>query len=190
MDVFSRTFLPAAAEAGVAVPTVGRHLSVFRRCVSPDDATALVARCLRPDRPLQGEYMLLLTYRRLVVTHETRVLHRMRLHLNAELGHLSNVTWSPDPRISAVELAATAIDGVRERFWIKVGHPKQVWHLDALLSHVFRPKAQRAAALAVAAVAAAAAAPVPAATKEALVRDTGSWETLGRRRDFSPAPAF
>jgi hypothetical protein len=179
MDVFSRTFLPAAAEAGVAVPTVGRHLSVFRRCVCADDATALVARCLRPDRPLQGEYMLLLTYRRLVVTHETRVLHRLRLHLNAELGHLSNVTWSPDPRISAVELAATAIDGVRERFWIKVAHPKQVWHLDALLSHVFRPKAQRAAA-----------APAPAATPDALVRDTGSWETLGRRRDFSPAPVF
>jgi hypothetical protein len=177
MDVFSRTFLPAAAEAGVAIPTVGRHMSVFRQCVCADDATALVARCVRPDRPLQGEYMLLLTYRRLVVTHETRVLHRLRLHLNTELGHLSNVTWSPDPRISAVELAATAVDGVRERFWIKVAHPKQVWHLDALLSHVFRPRSARAAA-------------VPAATREALVRDTGSWETLGRRRDFRPAAAF
>lgn len=140
MDAFARTFLPAAAEAGVAPPTVSRHLPVFRRCVEPDDATVLVTRCLRPDRPMQGEFLLLLTYRRLVVTQETRLLHRLRLHLNTELRHLSNVTWNPDPRLSAVDLAATAVDGVRERFWIRVGHPKQVWHLDALFSHVFRPR--------------------------------------------------
>ncbi|GAB7041216.1 MULTISPECIES: hypothetical protein [Catenuloplanes] len=140
MDVFSRTFLPAAAEAGVAVPTVSRHMPVFRRCVEADDTAVLVARCLRPDRPLQGEFLLLLTQRRLVVTQETRVLRRLRLHLNAELRHLGNVNWNPDVQLSAVELAATAIDGVRERFWIRVGHPKQLWHLDALLSRVFRPK--------------------------------------------------
>ncbi|BCB80707.1 hypothetical protein GCM10022251_01480 [Phytohabitans flavus] len=140
MDVFSRTFLPAAAEAGVAISTVSRHMPVFRRCVEADDATVLVTRCLRPDRPMQGEFLLLLTYRRLVVTQETRVFHRLRLHLNTELRHLSNVTWNPDPRVAAVELAATAVDGIRERFWIKTGHPKQVWHLDALLSHVFRPR--------------------------------------------------
>ena len=38
MDVFSRTFLPAAAEAGVAIPTVSRHMPIFRRCVEADDA--------------------------------------------------------------------------------------------------------------------------------------------------------
>jgi hypothetical protein len=181
VDVFSRTFLPAAAEAGVAIPTVSRHLPVFRRCVAADDATALVAKCLRPESPMQGEYVLLLTYKRLVVTHETRVLHRLRLHLNTEIGHLGNVTWNPDPRLSAVELAATAVDGVRERFLIRVGHSKQVWHLDALLSHVFKPRAHRP-------LATAAAEPGVVA---ALKRDTGSWETLGRgRRDLSPAVAF
>jgi hypothetical protein len=142
MDVFSRTFLPAAAEAGVAIPTVSRHLPVFRQCVEPEDAAVLVSRCLRPDRPLRGEFVLLLTQRRLVVTQETRLLHRLRLHLNADLRHLHNVSWSADPRLSAVELAATAVDGVRERFWIKTGHPSQVWHLDALLSHAFRPRTQ------------------------------------------------
>src|SRR3712207_6486930 len=124
MDVFSRTFLPAAAEAGVAIPTVSRHMPIFRRCVSPDDTTALVARCLRPDQPMRGEFLLLLTSRRLVVTQETRVLRRLRLHLNTELRHLHNVSWNPDPRMSAVELAATAVDGVRERFWIRTGHPR------------------------------------------------------------------
>ena len=144
MDVFSRTFLPAAAEAGVAIPTVSRHMPVLRRCVEPDDATILVTRCVRPDRPMRGEFLMLLTYRRLVVTQETRLLHRLRLHLNAELRHLSNVTWNPDLRQSAVEVAATAVDGVRERFSLRLADPHQVWHVDELLKHVFRDRpAQR-----------------------------------------------
>jgi hypothetical protein len=140
MDVFSRTFLPAAAEAGVAIPTVSRHMPIFRRCVESDDATVLVTRCLRPDRPLMGDFLLLLTNRRLVVTQETRVLHRLRLHLNADLRHLSNVTWNPDLRQPAVEVAATAVDGVRERFWMRLGDAQQVAHIDAVLQHVFRDR--------------------------------------------------
>jgi hypothetical protein len=38
-------------------------------------------------------------------------------------------------------LAATAIDGIRERFLIRVGDPKRVWQLDAVLNHRFRPGA-------------------------------------------------
>ncbi|TDC77585.1 hypothetical protein E1193_22230 [Micromonospora sp. KC606] len=140
MDVFSRTFLPAAAETGLAVQTVSRHMPVFRQCVGSGDATVLVARCSRPDQPVSGEYLLLLTHRRLVVTQQTRVLHRLRLHLNTELRELSHVTWSPDPRTQAVTLAATAIDGARERFVIHTPHPKQVWHLDALLHQAFRAR--------------------------------------------------
>ncbi|MER7461072.1 hypothetical protein [Micromonospora sp. NPDC126480] len=140
MDVFSRTFLPAAAEAGLATQTATRHMPVFRRCVGSGDATILVTRCSRPDRSTTGEYLLLLTHRRLVVTQQTRVLHRLRLHLNTELRELSNVTWSPDPRLHSIELAATAIDGVRERFLIRARHPKQVWQLDALLNHAFRTR--------------------------------------------------
>lgn len=140
MDVFSRTFLPAAAEAGVAIPTVSRHMPIFRRCVEPDDATVLVSRCFRPDAPMSGEFMLLLTYRRLVVTQETKVFHRLRLHLNANLRHLSNVTWNPDFTRSAMEVAATAVDGVRERFRLRLGEPEAVWHFDALLQHVFRTR--------------------------------------------------
>src|SRR3954451_8294853 len=94
MDVFSRTFLPAAAEAGIAIPTVSRHMPIFRRCVEPDDPTILVTRCASADHPLAGDFVLLLTYRRLVVTRETRVLHRLGLHLNTNLRHLSNVSWN------------------------------------------------------------------------------------------------
>lgn len=140
MDVFSRTFLPAAAEAGVPLATVSRHMPIFRRCVEPDDATVLVTRCSSADHPMSGEFLLLLTYRRLVITQETRVLHRLRLHLNANLRHLSEVTWNPDLRQSAVEVAATAVDGVRERFRVRVDEPDRVWHFDALLKHVFRER--------------------------------------------------
>ncbi|HEX6967652.1 MAG TPA: hypothetical protein VF174_02325 [Micromonosporaceae bacterium] len=141
MDAFSRTFLPAAAEAGVAIPAIGRHLPLLRRCVSADDTAILVTRCVRPTRP-RGDFLLLLTQRRLVVTQESRLMHRLHLHLNVELRHLSNVTWNPDLRMAGVELAATVVDGVRERFWIKVGHPKQVWRLDALLNRAFQANAR------------------------------------------------
>jgi hypothetical protein len=139
MDVFSRTFLPAAAEAGIAIPTVSRHIPVFRRCVEPDDTTVLVSRCHRPEAQLAGEYMMLLTHRRLVVTQETKVFHRLRLHLNANLRHLSNVSWNPDYTRSAIELTATAVDGVRERFRLRLVSPEAVGHCDALLQHAFRP---------------------------------------------------
>src|SRR4051794_39415850 len=89
MDVFYRTFLPAAAEAGVPLPAVSRHLPIVRRCVDADDTTVLVNRCA-------GDVLLVLTRRRLVVTRESRFLRRLRLHLNADLRHLSNVTWTPD----------------------------------------------------------------------------------------------
>ncbi|MBM2617004.1 hypothetical protein JIG36_15700 [Actinoplanes sp. LDG1-06] len=140
MDVFSRTFLPAAAEAGVAIPAVSRHMPIFRRCVEPDETTVLVGRCLRPDAPLSGEFMLVLTHRRLVVTQETKVLHRLKLHLNANLRHLSNVSWSPAASRSAIDIAATAVDGVRERFRVRVAGPDAVWSMDGRLRQVFHAK--------------------------------------------------
>jgi hypothetical protein len=106
-----------------------------------------VTRCTRPDQPMAGEFMMLLTYRRLVVTQETRVLHRLRLHLNANLRHLSDVTWNPDLRQSVVEMAATAVDGVRERFRMRLGEPERVWQFDEMLQHVFRER-RRAVSLA------------------------------------------
>jgi hypothetical protein len=139
MDVFSRTFLPAAAEAGIATPTVNRHLPIFKRCVEADDATVLVTRCLRSTAH-RGDCVLLLTYRRLVVTEETFVLRRLRLHLNTDLRHLTNVTWNAGPRQSALEFAATAVDGVRERFWMRVSDPGRIAPLDELLHYVFRSK--------------------------------------------------
>ncbi|MEU9505439.1 hypothetical protein AB0D32_04050 [Micromonospora sp. NPDC048170] len=169
MDVFSRTFLPAASEAGLAAQTVTRHMPVFRRCVGSGDATILVTRCVRPDRPA-GEYLLLLTHRRLVVTQQTRVLHRLRLHLNTELRELSNVTWSPDPRLHSVELAATAIDGIRERFLIRTRHPKQVWQFDALLNHAFRTRLRTPRERLVATIGEVPAAARPAAFRPAVVR--------------------
>ena len=151
MDVFLRTFLPAAAETGVPSPTVNRHLPVLRSCVRPGDAAALVAPCARSDEPASaGGYLLVLTYRRLVVTRQSRLLRQVRLHLNAELRHLGNVAWSPDARTSTIELAATAVDGIRERFLVRAGRPSRMWQLDALFEHLFRPRVATADGIAAA----------------------------------------
>lgn len=140
MDVFSRTFLPATSEAGLPIPVVSRHMPVLRRCVAPEETTVLVARCQRPGLPMAGAFLLLLTNRRLVVSRESRLLRRVQLHVAAELRDLAEVVWAPDDR-SGVELAATAPDGIRERFWIAARDPRRVRHIDALFSHAFRSRA-------------------------------------------------
>ena len=116
---------------------MSRHLPIFRRCVAADDATVLVTRCTRPDAPVPGNYLILLTRRRLVVTQQSRLLQRLSLHLNTELRHLNNVTWAPDPRLPALEFAATAVDGIRERYLIRAGRRQPVTQLDALVNHAF-----------------------------------------------------
>jgi hypothetical protein len=132
MDVFLSTFHPAA-EAAAALPAANRHLPIFRSCVDADDPAVLVARCVRPGAPLSGDWLLLLTGRRLVVTQETRPLHRLRLHLNANLRHLSNVSWRLDLSKPGIELSVTAIDGVRERFRMRLGDSDTVWRAESLL---------------------------------------------------------
>jgi hypothetical protein len=139
MDVFSRTFHPAPTGTRIA----GRHMPVFRQCVEPNDPIMLMSRCGRPDQPMAGEFVLFLTRRRLVVTQQSRMLQRLRLHLNTNLSHLSNVTWSPDDRQSGLEVGATAIDGVRERFLIKLVDPEQVREVSALFKTVFRRRPAR-----------------------------------------------
>ncbi|BEL10745.1 hypothetical protein Q0Z83_089360 [Actinoplanes sichuanensis] len=139
MDVFLSTFHPAA-EAAAAMPAANRHLPIFRRCVDSDDPAVLVTRCVRPGAPLSGEWLLLLTGRRLVVTQDTRPLHRLRLHLNANLRHLRNVTWRLDLSKPGIELAVTAIDGVRERFRMRLGDSDTVWRAESLLRESFVAK--------------------------------------------------
>jgi hypothetical protein len=128
MGVFSRTF---------------RHLPVFVQCVEATDPIMLITRCVRPDEPMAGEFVLFLTRHQLVVTQQSRVLRRLRLHLNANLCHLSNVLWSPDDQQSALEVGVTAIDGVRERFRIKLTGPAQVSEVEAVFQTVFDDLATR-----------------------------------------------
>ncbi len=135
MDVISRTFLPGTVESSAAIPS--RHLPIVERCVEAGDDAVLVTRCTRPEAPLAGEYLLLLTRRRLVVIQQTPVLHRLRLHLNANLRHLSNVTWRPDLSRPALEMAATAVDGVRERFRVRFADTESVWLFESKLREVF-----------------------------------------------------
>jgi hypothetical protein len=112
-------------------------MNVFRRCVEADDSAVLLTRCLQPGRGATGEFLLLLTNRRLVVTRQSRVLHRLSLHLNANLRHLSHVTWAADRDGAGFEVSATAVDGVRERFWTNLGDRDRVHHVEAMFERVF-----------------------------------------------------
>ncbi|MQA24769.1 MAG: hypothetical protein GEU94_04715 [Micromonosporaceae bacterium] len=135
--------LPAAAESELPVTTVSRHAPVLRRNVPDRDPVLIVARCVRAERPWQGEFILMITRERLVITQETRMLSRIRPHLDAPIGSLANVAWSADPRRSAMELAFT-IDTGRHRFIIQAPHRHQVWRLDAMFGRIFQQPLQLA----------------------------------------------
>jgi hypothetical protein len=167
MDVFARTF-HQAADAGSASPAANRHMTIFRSCVDQDDAVELVARCARPGAPLAGDYFLMLTRRRLVVTQETRPLHRRRLHLNANLRHLSNITWRLDLTRPGIELALTAVDGVRERLRLRLADTETVWRVEAMFRQAFHGKRASVPAPAPVPAAAPARATVPAARRSPL----------------------
>lgn len=124
----------AAKRTGADAATVCRQLPILHSCMPKDDEPVLLARATRPgDR---ASYLVLLTNRRLVVTRETRVLRRLQLHLNADPRHLMDVIWTPEPRMGAIALSATAIDGVREHFWIRTA---AVEAGAAALQKVFSP---------------------------------------------------
>ncbi len=144
LDPFSRTFLPAAAEAQIPLATVNRHANVLRRCAGSWDSVTVVAPCFRSNQPLgrgRPSNLLMLTPYRLIVTTESPILRRLRLYLNAGLDQLADVTWTAELERAAVQLALTAIDGVREHFWIRVATQQQVWRLDDALSTAFRGSA-------------------------------------------------
>jgi hypothetical protein len=142
-DVFDRTFQIASTEAGLPVEALARHLPIFRRTVGAGQTVLLVARCGRLDQPSAADHLIVITRDRVVITSESRSLHRARLHLNAAVAALMNVRWQPDAGLTAVEFAATALDGVRERFLIEAPDAAGVSHIDAVLGYVFRPAGSR-----------------------------------------------
>src|SRR4051794_27149882 len=123
LDPFSRTFLPAVAAARIPTGTAKRHVGVLRRCAGDREHVAFLAVCHRSHQPLargRQDHLLMITRHRLVVTAVSPVLRRLRLCLNAELHHLADVTWTAEPAECAMQLAITAIDGVREHLWIRL----------------------------------------------------------------------
>jgi len=142
-DAFSRTFLPLAEQAGITAALLGRHFPLVRAQVDESDPALLVAQCSRPDRPAVGSHLLVITRRRLVVTAETRLFRRPRVHLASPVEDLESVTWSADPVGAALDLALSTPEG-RQRFWIRGLHPRHLWRLDAALLKVFRASADAA----------------------------------------------
>jgi hypothetical protein len=137
LDVFSRTFLPLAAEAGVPLTTLGRHTPVLRRHTDPHEPTRLVAHCWPVDRPRAGVHLLVLTRQRLVITRDSRLRRRPRLYLEQPVADLDGVTWSVDPDNGSLELAFSTRAG-RERFRLRPPQLRQMWRVDAALATIFR----------------------------------------------------
>ncbi|GGM83840.1 hypothetical protein ACFFX1_30295 [Dactylosporangium sucinum] len=135
LDTFSRTFLSATALGSLRATTVARHVQVLRGCAGDRDAVAVVARC---SSPLGRRGLLMLTRNRLVVTSESGLLRRVALHLNAALHHLTDVTWTPEPSRTGLQLGLTAIDGVRENLWIRLACAPEMRRLDEALKQAFR----------------------------------------------------
>ena len=140
LDVFSRTFVPLATQAGIPTRTLRRHMRLFRRYADPNDATMLVGRCVRPGRRRSPSYLMLLTRQQLIVTRESILLHRPRVYLRGPVSELEGVRWSADPGEAVVDLALSTPRG-RERFWIRALYTDQMWRLDAALGRVFRNSA-------------------------------------------------
>src|SRR5262249_21292669 len=97
--------------------------------------------------------LLMVTTRRLVITTQSPILHRLHLHLNAELSQLADVTWTTDPDATVMHLALTAMDGAREHFWLRMGSREQRQRLNEALTRAFRraPASRKRAALGLAA---------------------------------------
>jgi hypothetical protein len=114
-------------------------MPVLRSRVTPEETTVVVAQCRLSGQPLAGARMvLLLTNRHLVVSRESRLLRRPRLHLASDVRDLTDVMWAADRRWCSIELAVTTRDGIRERFLIPARDARRVRRLDALFSNVFR----------------------------------------------------
>jgi len=144
MDLFGRTFLPAAIDAGLTMPAVLRHLDPVRRYLGGNDAVLLVSRCTRPRRWWSGGYLLALSRHRLVVLRRGPLRRAPRLHLEAAIPDLHDVRWAPEPGESRVLLAATAA-GVRQKLLVRARSARAVWQLDAALGYVFHSADEAAA---------------------------------------------
>ncbi|MGH3664286.1 MAG: hypothetical protein ACRDT8_07425 [Micromonosporaceae bacterium] len=123
--------------------TVSRHAPVLRRHVPERDHVLVAARCVRGDRPWQGEFVLLITTQRVVVTQETRMLHRVRPYFDLELSSLENVTWTTDPRRAWIDFAFSVAE-TRHRFTIHAAHEQQIWRLESIFGRLFRRPLQMA----------------------------------------------
>lgn len=135
LDTFSCTFLPATTLAKLSAATIRRHVQVLRGCAGDRDTVAVVARCTsRASR----HSVLMLTRNRLVITTESPLLRRVSLHLNADLHQLADVTWTPEPGRTGIQLGATAIDGERENLWVRLPNKTEMWRLDEALKQAFR----------------------------------------------------
>jgi hypothetical protein len=141
---FPATVPCTVGATGAPARVFARHAGVLRRCAGERETALVVAavdRTVGSARHPFGRHarrdILLLTRNRLVVTTQCRFLRRLRLYLSVDPHQLTDVTWTPEPEFGLVRLAATAVDGVREHFVIRLGDAARVARVDELFREVF-----------------------------------------------------
>lgn len=137
MDQFSRTLLPAAAEAGLSTVMTARHAPLLRSSVGRGGTVLLVARCRHLDRPAHCDLLLALTPRRLVLTEETRLFARMRRCLNLPLSDLRAAHWQSHSRPHVADLTLYT-HATSHHLRVHLAHAGQAEQVTTLLTHAVR----------------------------------------------------
>jgi hypothetical protein len=135
VDALTRSVTAAAGRAGLPTMILNRHLDALRPVVRPDDEALLVRTCLRADRKGQGDLLLTVTGRSLLVTRE-RFLRGVQLYLAADRAELTDLRWDPHERMPYMELSF-GYRGTRYLLWFAGFQPAELTAVDADLTRVF-----------------------------------------------------
>lgn len=132
MDALTRSVLERAGRAGVATMSVNPHLAVLRTVLAADEAATLVRTCHRADRKFQGELLLTVTARHLVLT-KARFLGGVQPYLVAARAELTGVRWGPHEKLPFLELSFTH-QGTTYVLWFNGHQPSQLVEAEADVS--------------------------------------------------------
>jgi hypothetical protein len=135
MDVLDRSVYEAGSRVELPTMTLNRHLTVLRGAASPDDEALLVRRCNRLDRRWQGDLLLTVTRRRLLLTRE-RFLRGTHLYLDADRADVTGVRWESHERMPGLELSFDH-GAVRYMLWLPAFQPEHMSDIEVELAGTF-----------------------------------------------------
>jgi hypothetical protein len=135
METSARSVLEAGLRANLPTMTLNRHLAVLRSAVALDDEALVVRPCHRADRRWQGDLLLTVTHRRLLLTRE-HLLRGIQLYLDADRADVADVRWGRHERLPYVELSFGHDDG-RYLLWFPAFQSQELVEIEADIVRIF-----------------------------------------------------